>query len=228
VIEVGDRTRLDPNRVYVIPAGSRATLFDGEFRLVARPKGSRREMPIDLFFESLADNFKHSGIGVILSGTLSDGALGLKAIKAEGGVTFVQNEASARFPAMPRAALAVGPADFVLPPRDIARELARLGRHIGKIPPILGAPTRKAPVEKEQPASGPEGVQLARIFQILLKATGVDFSNYRPTTIRRRIGRRMLVNRVEALEQYQRCERSTKTSSSRSRVSSAIRRATRR
>jgi two-component system CheB/CheR fusion protein len=208
VVEVRDGTRIGADRVYVIPPAARVTVTDGAFRLVSRPKGSVRELPIDLLFESLAEHFKSAAIGVILSGTLSDGALGLKAIKAEGGITFAQDEASAKFPAMPRAAIALGSVDFVLPPEQIAAEIVRVARHIstGVLPldpaaAVGGVAAGKRDEAVDRQASSEEA-QLDRIFQMLQKTTAVDFGSYRPTTIRRRIARRMLVNRVETLTKY--------------------------
>ena len=86
-------------------------------------------MPIDSFLRTLAEVQGSQGIGVILSGTASDGTLGLKAIKAEGGIAFAQDPHSAQYDGMPRSAIAAGCVDFVLPPEGIAQELARLGRH---------------------------------------------------------------------------------------------------
>jgi two-component system, chemotaxis family, CheB/CheR fusion protein len=199
VVSVRDGLRIESNRVYVIPSASRATLVDGTFRLEGRnPKA--RELPIDVFFRSIAENHQHAGIGVILSGTLSDGALGLKAIKAEGGITFVQDEASAKFPAMPRAAIALGPVDFVLPPDGIARELARIGRELAQGLPLKSRdPRREASLPVVARSEEPH---LRQIFEMIRKATDVDFAAYRPTTVRRRIARRMLVTRAPSLEHY--------------------------
>jgi two-component system CheB/CheR fusion protein len=204
VVEAKNATRIEPNHVYVIPAAWRATMSDGTLQLVARPKGSGRELPIDLFFESLANQRGSAAVGVVLSGTLSDGALGLKAIKAEGGVTFAQDDATAKFPAMPRAAVSMGSVDWVLPPEQIAEELVRIGKYLssGSVPLEFVPMTRRADAGARKAATGPEDPHLAHIFEMLLKATGVDFASYRPTTIRRRIARRMLLNRIESLEQY--------------------------
>jgi two-component system CheB/CheR fusion protein len=203
VVEAKNGTRLEPNRVYVIPAAWRATMTDGTLQLVARPKGSERELPIDLFFESLAAQRGTAAVGVVLSGTLSDGARGLQAIKAEGGVTFAQ-DATAKFPAMPRAAVAQGFVDRVLPPEEIAQELVRIGRHLSASSgPLEFVLLPKKPEDGgRKAATEPEDPHLARIYQMLLKATGVDFGSYRPTTIRRRIARRMRLNRTETLPQY--------------------------
>jgi two-component system CheB/CheR fusion protein len=204
VVEAKNATRIEPNHVYVIPAAWRATMSDGTLELVARPKGSARELPIDLFFESLAERHGSAAVGVVLSGTLSDGARGLKAIKTEGGVTFAQDDATAKFPAMPRAAIAMGSVDWVLPPERIAEELVRIGKYLssGLVPLDFVEMTKKGDEGAREAAAGPEDQHLARIYRMLLDATGVDFASYRPTTIRRRIARRMLLNRFESLEQY--------------------------
>src|SRR5215472_7144240 len=146
-------------------------------------------MPIDHFFKSLAEQYRSRAIGVVLSGTLSDGALGLRAVKAEGGVTFAQDESSTKFGDMPRAAIAAGSVDFVFPPEKIAAELAQMG----KLPYI--APERPAAPEEELI----EGTDHQRILAMLRAASGVDFSHYRQTTVKRRIKRRMMLRKMETV-----------------------------
>ena len=205
VVEVRKGMAVEPDHVYVLPPAARATLVDGDFQLTPRPRPRGRELLIDLFFESLAETHKTRAIGVILSGTLSDGALGLKAIKAEGGITFAQDEATAKFHAMPHAAISLGSVDRVLSPEGIAQELERIARRLSGPGQLLEEDGGAEPEQqREELAEEPEDRQLSRIFHLLLKSSGVDFSAYRLSTIRRRIGRRMLVNRVETLEQYQR------------------------
>ncbi|HLA85166.1 MAG TPA: CheR family methyltransferase, partial [Thermoguttaceae bacterium] len=132
-------------------------------------------------------------IGVVLSGTGSDGALGLKAIKAGGGITLAQDEETARYSGMPHAAVATGQVDLVLPPDGIAKELARIVRH----PHLSPAVDRR----KEPAALGaPEALQ--KIFFLLRQATGVDFSQYKQSTVERRIARRMIVHRLDSPGQY--------------------------
>ncbi|HKD11271.1 MAG TPA: chemotaxis protein CheB, partial [Thermoanaerobaculia bacterium] len=193
VIQVTHGLGLRANHVYVIPPGATMSMVDGSFQLVPRPGPQRgRDMLIDYFFRSLADQLKSRAIGIILSGALSDGALGLRAIKAEGGMTFAQEESTAKFHDMPRAAVSSGAVDFVLPPKKIAEELARLARHpyVG----VIAAPEREI--------LGEALPDQAKIFQMLRSATGVDFSNYRQTTIRRRISRRMALNKIDRLSEY--------------------------
>ena len=190
VREVTKGLHIEPDNVYVIPPGTNMSLVDGMFQLVQRSAMRGREMPIDYFLHSLAHQYRTQAIGVILSGTLSDGALGLKAIKAEGGVTFAQEEKSAKFRDMPRAAIAAGSVDFVLPPEGIARELAAIGRH-----PYVTVP-------KPKPEEELTGTAQEKIFATLQKATGVDFRSYRQSTIKRRISRRMVLSKIDDLDRY--------------------------
>src|SRR6185436_11539271 len=198
VSEVKGDIRVEPNRVYVIPPSQDIGIVDGILKLVPRnPTGSH--MPIDYFLRTLAEAQGSQGIGVVLSGTATDGTLGLRAIKAEGGIAFAQDPASAQFDGMPRSAIAAGCVDFVLPPEAIAQELTRLGRHpymAAGEPPALSGSAPAVPSEEEDKAS------LNKIFALLRKGSGSDFGAYKKTTLRRRIARRMLVNRSETLEAY--------------------------
>jgi len=152
-------------------------------------------MPIDHFLRSLAEDCGSRAIGVVLSGSASDGALGLTAIKAAGGLTFAQDPDSARFDGMPHGGVASGAVDFVLPPQAIGRELARLARH-----PYVSA--------SAVPAPGPESTDgnkaLEGIFRMVQRETGVDFTHYRQTTLKRRIARRMTVHKLDTFEDYRR------------------------
>src|SRR5258708_1919056 len=141
--------RGEANHVYVIPPNTNLTIEQGVLKLGPRPDGRKPHRSIDSFFESLAQDRRERAIGVILSGTATDGTLGLEAIKAEGGITFAQDD-SAKYDSMPRSAVAAGCVDFVLEPQDIARELARIAKH----PYIAaGAPLTPSEVETELIAS---------------------------------------------------------------------------
>ena len=193
VDEVTDGTAVQPNHVYVIPSNADLTIKQGILRLARRKDTAGRHLPIDRFFGSLADERQSAAIGIILSGTGSDGTWGLEAIKAEGGLTFAQDEKSAGHTGMPMSAVAAGCVDFVLPPEKIAAELARLGRH-----PYIAVP---------QPVGSTESVEedgdvFRKICLLLRSATGVDFHEYKPATISRRIARRMALQKVENLETY--------------------------
>jgi two-component system, chemotaxis family, CheB/CheR fusion protein len=194
VAEVKGDVPVEANRIYVIPPSQDIVFADGMLRLVPRGKTGGAHMPIDAFFESLAEAQGSRSIGVILSGMGSDGTLGLEAIKAEGGITLAQEPRSAKNEDMPRSAIAAGCVDFVLPPDDIARELARLGHH-----PYVAAPAAPA---APGGAEGRSSDGLARILVALLRATGADFSAYKTTTLERRIARRMAVRRIQTLEEY--------------------------
>ncbi|HKW80814.1 MAG TPA: chemotaxis protein CheB, partial [Casimicrobiaceae bacterium] len=128
VRDVTDNMPVEADHVYVIPPNTNLAIVDGTLKLSARPKARTPQHAIDFFFEALAQDRRESAIGVILSGTASDGTLGLEAIKAEGGITFAQDE-TARYDSMPKSAVAAGCVDFVLSPAQIASELARIARH---------------------------------------------------------------------------------------------------
>src|SRR5437870_9419308 len=130
VVEVKQGMKVQANHVYVIPPNADMSISDGRLHLSPLTPNRALRMPIDLFLRSLADVYQGRSIGVILSGTASDGTLGLQAIKAMGGVTFAQDENSAKYSAMPRNAIAAGNVDFVLPPEEIAKELTRIGSHV--------------------------------------------------------------------------------------------------
>ena len=129
VSEAADGMPVEANHVYVIPANVDLTIAHGTLKLAPRTQTPGSHMPIDRFLRSLADECGSRAIGVILSGTGSDGSAGVEAIKAAGGVTFAQDAATAKFATMPQAAVATGCVDFVLPPERIAAELVRIGRH---------------------------------------------------------------------------------------------------
>lgn len=128
VREAVDDAAVEPNHVYVIPPNKTLKIANGILKLHPRQRTAGALRSIDTFLESLAEDQRERATGVILSGTASDGTLGLEAIKAEGGITFAQGS-SARFDSMPQNAIAAGCVDFVLEPEGIARELARIAKH---------------------------------------------------------------------------------------------------
>jgi two-component system CheB/CheR fusion protein len=192
VTEVKDGMRVKPDHVYVIPPNTYMSISGEVLALTPRSEIPGQHRPVDHFLTSLAEDRGSSAIGVILSGTASDGTLGLKAIKAEGGITFAQDR-TAKYDGMPRSAIAAGCVDFILPPGRIARELVRIGRH-----PYV------APLKTQDVEVLPEGGEndLRRIFRLLLRSTGVDFTDYKHSTIERRIARRMVLQRIERREDY--------------------------
>ncbi len=154
--EVTNNLRVEPNHVYIIPPNVDLSITRGVLKLQPRPEGRRPHHAIDFFFESLAQDQSAHAIGVVLSGTATDGTLGLEAIKAEGGITFAQDE-SAKYASMPRSAVAAGCVDFVLPPEGIANELARIAKHPYVVNSLAGGDI--AAVEAPSPAAGDAAVE---------------------------------------------------------------------
>ena len=201
VIEVTRTTTPQPNTVYVQPPNKCIIIENGALHLIRRTE--RLNLAIDHFFESLADERGARAIGVILSGTGSDGTAGLRAIKAAGGLTFAQSEESAKFDAMPRSAIRAGFVDLVLLPREIAREIHRIADH-----PYIRRPMSDA--AQLERSTYRQADDLGRIFFSLKKQMGVDFSTYKQATLLRRIQRRMALHRIEKLSQYARFLRDNK------------------
>ncbi len=191
VQEATNGLAVEPNNVYVIPRNTHMILLNGVLTLTPRVTAPFPHMPIDPFLRSLASELKSRSIGVILSGNASDGALGMMAIKSAGGITFAQSPDSSKHDGMPRSAIAAGCVDFVFTPHDIGTELARLGQHPYVVP--SHAEAAETPATQEA---------LQRILGMLWKSTGVDFAHYKPSTIRRRIFRRMALRRMESLDAY--------------------------
>ena len=192
VVEVEDGARIAPNRLYVMPSNAEVLVADGVLRLVPRPASPGGRLPIDGLFRSLAAELRSRAIGVVLSGTGEDGTAGLKDIKAEGGITFAQNPASAQFSGMPTNASAAGVVDRVLSPEQIAAELTRLSRH-----PYV--------VEREAAEGQPSlqsRDQTIRILALVRRQSGADFSKYKTSTVGRRIARRMALHRIGSLGEY--------------------------
>ena len=185
--EVTDGESLRPNQVYIMPPNCEMTLEKGTLRLWARSENRGRRMPIDRFFASVAEEQGSAAIGIVLSGTASDGTRGLNAIKEKGGITMAQDETSARYSSMPRSAVSSGNVDLILTPRAIAEELARISGH-----PYIRRQT--------EPNPSKDGKDI--VLALLLAASGVDFKQYRQTTLLRRIQRRMVLNRTEDFDVY--------------------------
>src|SRR6266568_9512323 len=188
VSEVTETTTPKPNTVYVQPPNKCVIAKNGALTLVRREE--RLNVAIDHFFESLAEECGSRAIGIVLSGTGSDGTAGLRAIKAAGGLTFAQTEASAKFDAMPRSAIRSGFVDVVLAPDAIAREIRSVSDH-----PYLRRTLADAQqAEKEAYRHADD---LGRIFLSLKKQMGVDFNAYKQSTLVRRVHRRMALHRLE-------------------------------
>jgi two-component system, chemotaxis family, CheB/CheR fusion protein len=138
VLEATHGLAVRPDHIYVIPPNANMALAHGLLQVTLRGESRGPHLPVDFLFRSLAEDQQTRAIGVVLSGSTSDGTLGLSEIKAVGGITFAQDEQSAQHAGMPRSAVASGCVDFVLPPEEIDRRLAEIGGHpyLAPTPPI--------------------------------------------------------------------------------------------
>ena len=191
--EVTDGMQVERDRIYVIPRNKTMGIAGGKFILVQREAAQSPHLPIDYFFSALANDRGDQAIGVILSGTASDGTQGCTAIKVAGGITFAQDEKSAKYHDMPGNAIRGGSIDFVMPPKGIAQELARIGRRTD----AGQTPAESLDLELTGPAS-----DLDALFALMQKATGVDFRHYKQSTLQRRIKRRMVLHHLLKLKDY--------------------------
>jgi two-component system, chemotaxis family, CheB/CheR fusion protein len=236
VCEANNMMRVEADHVYIIAPNTSMSLAQGRLQLEPRQPDGHQQRTIDVFFNSLAHEQRDRAMGVILSGTASDGTMGLEAIKAEGGITFAQDE-SAKYNSMPSNAIASGCVDFVLPPDDIAKELVRIAKHLNshEVPGIGGfngdvesgavqqerADATRPTGEEGRSRRIPMGTRLGAeaggadrtsgndagngsntILLLLRKHAGVDFSQYKPNTIQRRIARRMVLRGHRTLRDY--------------------------
>ncbi len=193
VSEVEDNVKMEGNHLYIIPPNYDMTMANGNFTLHTRANYSdHSNNTINKFFNSLADHYQEHAIGVILSGAANDGSVGLKAIKIAGGITFAQDE-SAKFQSMPKSAIADGAVDLVLSPKEIAEELVRIAKQKEAFYTAMND------VEE---SVGSVDEDLISILSFLNRNVGVDFRQYKLTTIRRRVIRRMLLHKYESLKDY--------------------------
>jgi two-component system CheB/CheR fusion protein len=189
VVEITDDIVLKPDHIYVIPSNKTLTTYDGVLKLKPRTKSNPGYL-IDLFFESLAEVHQSYAVGIILSGAGSDGTLGLKAIKAAGGITFAQDDQSSQYKSMPSSAVLADVVDFVLPPEKIALRLLQINYN-----------NRFYTSDEIVLSAGDEEV-LGQILTVIRLKSGLDFTHYKQTTIRRRLARRMALAKKERLKDY--------------------------
>jgi two-component system CheB/CheR fusion protein len=182
--------RVEIGAVYLIPPKKNLTIFHGKLLLSDTDHSKGLNLPIDIFFQSLAEDQAEKAVGIVLSGTGSDGTRGIRHIKEAGGVVIVQSEDSAKFDGMPRSAISTGLTDFILSPEEMPEQLLTLAKH-----PLI--------VRADSPLGDlTEDSHIDRIFSILREECKLDFTFYKPSTILRRIERRMTLNRVETLKEY--------------------------
>jgi two-component system CheB/CheR fusion protein len=194
VVQATEHMRLVPNRLHVIPPNVQMTLIAGHLHLAPRPQDASRYNPIDAFFESLAMHARERGVAIVLSGSASDGAAGLREVKSAGGLTMAQDPKTAKYDSMPRAAIETGVVDLVLSPEAMGRELVRLGAH-PFLRPVANALGRLPDLPMSEP-------QLERLFFLLKKSSGVDFSYYKVATVKRRVQRRMTLHKLTEVQPY--------------------------
>ncbi len=188
---IEDGMKLEANHIFLIPPRQNLEIFSGKLFLTKQLSGKGLNLPIDVFFRSLAEEKGKNAIAVILSGTGSDGTLGIKAIKEADGLVMVQDENTAKFFGMPHSALATGLVDYILPPEEMGPELENFLKH-----PLVN--------KKQKISSIPdEGVNsLTKVILIIKNYVGIDFSYYKENTILRRLERRVSINRFNNLEEY--------------------------
>lgn len=190
VSQVDDGMKVKPNHVYIIPPDRNMAIFHGTLQLIEPTERRGLRHPVDYFFRSLAEDQGEKAISIILSGTGTEGTLGLKAIKGEGGLVIVQDIKTAKYDGMPGSAISTGLVDYVLPVEKMPEQLLRYIRRIRKKPEEHEKAIRKAP----------DAMQ--KIFMIIRNQTGHDFSSYKLNTIVRRIERRMAIHQIEKLPDY--------------------------
>jgi two-component system CheB/CheR fusion protein len=191
VVEAQDQVKVAPNCVYALPPNREMTIFHGALQLSApeMPRGQR--MVIDAFLRSLAEDQGENAIGIILSGTGTDGTLGLRAIQGAGGITLVQDPTTAKYDGMPCSAIQAGYASYILPVEKMPEQLLNSKHHLN--------------VQYDKPQPDTDGASgMSRILMLLRSGTGHDFSLYKKSTIGRRIERRMAQHNIESIEIYAR------------------------
>ena len=186
VHEITDEIQLVPDHIYIIPPNKTLTAIDGVLKLSPRDLSLRPNMPIDIFFTSLAEVHTTFAVGIVLSGSGSDGTLGLKAIKEYGGITFAQDRESAAYGGMPESALRAEVVDFTLPPGEIPAQL----RHIG-----LSYRAAYLSLDDDERLPKDDEQAFRKILFLLRQRCGVDFTYYKQPTLRRRMARRMALNK---------------------------------
>lgn len=192
VCRVENGMPVEPNTVYLIPPKQNMLIYNGALLLTEQGPRHTVNLPIDIFFQSLAEDYGEHAIGVVLSGTGSDGMRGIRTLKDMGGMAIVQEPASARFDGMPRSAISTGLVDLVLPPESIPAHILR-----------YTTPRARLNDKVIHPAPDPHGDDhMARILSLLRKQSGMDFSAYKIGTVSRRIERRMKLHETETLQDY--------------------------
>jgi two-component system, chemotaxis family, CheB/CheR fusion protein len=192
VVRAENGMLVEPDHVYLITPKNNLTIFHGRLMLHEHDSNKGINLPIDVFLKSLAEDQAEKAVGIVLSGTGSDGMRGVRAIKEAGGFVLVQDEESAKFDGMPRSAISTGLADFVMPPEEMPEQLIKFASHpMG----FSDDYTEKMVTDEDS---------LNRIFALLREKHKVDFTYYKMSTVLRRIKRRMTVNGIDSPPDYAR------------------------
>lgn len=191
VFEVEDGMEVKSGCIYIIPPNRNMALLNGTLQLFEPVSPRGQNMPIDFFFRSLANDQHERGICIVLSGTGSDGTLGLRAVKGEGGMAIAQSPDTTEYNGMPASAIATGLVDYQLPPNEMAKQIISYVSHAYGV-------SHKS----EAPALSNIENTIKKVFLLIRTQTGHDFSKYKPSTINRRIERRLAVHQVETMADY--------------------------
>jgi two-component system, chemotaxis family, CheB/CheR fusion protein len=191
VVEIRDGLKLQPNHIYCNPPDKDVGIYQGAFHLMEPSEVRHTRMTIDFFFRSLAQDLEEKAVCIVLSGTGSDGTLGLEAVKGAGGMTMAQAEEQAKYPFVPRSAIDTGLVDYILPVEQMPQEIIRYVHH-----PYLESREKEVTADKHYQNF------LQKILMLVRASTKHDFSRYKQTTIRRRIGRRLAVHKIEDIADY--------------------------
>lgn len=188
---VSDGMQIEKDHIYLIPPKMNMTIFHRRLLLQEHLRSKQLNLPIDIFFRSLAKDVEKDAVGIILSGTGSDGTLGIRAIKSNGGIAMVQDVRSSKFDGMPKSSIATGIVDVILPPAELAQRLVEYFQH-----PLSHSSLNVVEVIEH------DGTHLSKIIEILRNRYDVDFSLYKESTIIRRIEKRIHLTRNTSVEEY--------------------------
>ncbi len=189
IVQIDDQMEVKEGRIYLIPPANNLVLEDNILRLKEKPKNQTLNLPIDMFFESLAAQREERAIGVILSGTGSDGTRGVRAIKENNGMIMVQDPSEAKFDGMPKSAINTGLVDYILPVEEMGPEL----KNFLSAPPIFHFEDGDVQYDEKD---------LNKILSYVDEKAGLDFREYKYATLARRVARRVNISKCKSLAQY--------------------------
>jgi two-component system CheB/CheR fusion protein len=190
VLQIEDGMMVEANTVYLVPPKKNLEIYHSQLILTDQIRDTGLNLPIDIFFRSLAADKGKYAIGIILSGTGSDGTLGVKAIKEHGGLVMVQDYKDAKFDGMPKSAMSTGLVDYILEGAQMSEALVKFIKH-----PLVKQASKEEPKTKAE-------TDFVKILSIVRTKVGEDFSYYKPKTIIRRIERRISVNQLHDADEY--------------------------